>query len=100
MISEGIAQQLWFVGVHSYVRGSYAPDVGGVSSDIPMDWFRKEAKGAGLHLEAHIVQGLNPVPAATLYQSRKYICRSKHPYYRPIDHGRGQVLLHRLVKQY
>ena len=93
-------QQVWFAGVHSNVGGSYAPDAdGGVLSDIPMDWIRKEAKAAGLHLEAHMVQGLKPVPTATLHQSRKHIFRSKRPFHRPIDHGHGPVLIHRSVKQ-
>lgn len=93
-------QQVWFAGVHSNVGGSYAPDAdGGVLSDIPMDWIRKEAKTAGLHLEAHMVQALKPVPTATMHQSRKHIFRSKRPYHRPIDHGRGQVFVHRSVKQ-
>lgn len=93
-------QQVWFAGVHSNIGGSYAPDAdGGVLSDIPMDWIRKEAKIAGLHLEAHMVKALKPVATATIHQSRKHIFRSKRPYYRPIEHGRGEALIHKSVKQ-
>jgi uncharacterized protein (DUF2235 family) len=92
--------QVWFNGVHSNIGGSYPADLdGGVLSDISMDWIRKEAKIAGLHLETHMIQGLKPVPKTTLHQSRKHIFRSKRPFYRPIDHGRGEVLMHRSVKQ-
>jgi uncharacterized protein (DUF2235 family) len=93
-------QQVWFAGAHSNIGGSYAPDEdGGVLSDIPMDWIRREAKSSGLHLEAHMIQGLQPTPTATLHQSRKHIFRSKRPHYRPINHGHGPILIHRSVKQ-
>ena len=58
-----------------------------------------KARAAGLQLEAHMIKALKPVPTATVHQSRKHIFRSKRPYYRPIDHGRGPVLIHRSVKQ-
>jgi len=93
-------QQVWFSGVHSNIGGSYPADAdGAVLSDIPLDWLRREARDAGLQLEAHMTKALKPVPTATMHQSRKHIFRSKRPYYRPIDHGRGPVLIHRSVKQ-
>ena len=93
-------QQVWFAGVHSNIGGSYPADAdGAVLSDIPLDWLRREARDAGLQLEAHMTKALKPVPTATLHQSRKHIFHSKRPYYRPIDHGRGPVLIHRSVKQ-
>ncbi|MGB0669799.1 MAG: phospholipase effector Tle1 domain-containing protein, partial [Porticoccaceae bacterium] len=93
-------QQVWFAGVHSNIGGSYPADAdGGLLSDIPLDWLRKEARAAGLQLEAHLAKALKPVATATVHQSRKHIFRSKRPYHRPIDHGRGPVLIHKSVRQ-
>jgi len=93
-------QQVWFAGVHSNIGGSYKADPdGGLLSDIAMQWIGREASAAGLHLEAHMMQSLKPVFTATLHRSRKHIFRSKRPYHRPIDHGRGHILIHRSVKQ-
>ena len=71
-------QQVWFAGVHSNIGGSYQADAdGAVLSDIPLDWLRREARDAGLQLEAHMTKALKPVPTATMHQSRKHIFRSK-----------------------
>jgi hypothetical protein len=59
----------------------------------------REAAGAGLTTETHLRQGLNPVPTATLHQSRKHVYRSRRPYHRPIDHAMDVVLIHKSVKQ-
>ena len=97
---EGLdLKQVWFCGVHSNVGGSYKPDKDGtLLSDIPLQWMIKEAKSAGLSLEQHLTQNLNPNPQATLHNSRKHIYRSRRPYYRPIQHD-GEVLIHQSVKQ-
>ncbi|MBN2332983.1 MAG: DUF2235 domain-containing protein [Deltaproteobacteria bacterium] len=94
-------KQVWFAGVHSNIGGSYAPDkeTGGLLSDIPLGWMMAEAKQAGLTLEPHLTASLNGRADATLHNSRRHIYRSKSPYYRPIDHGKGPVLLHASVKQ-
>ncbi len=92
--------QVWFAGVHSDVGGSYAPDRdGGLAADYALDWMMREAKSANLTFETHLRRGLNPKPDATLHKSRKFIYRSKAPYYRPIDHGKGEVLIHKSVKE-
>jgi hypothetical protein len=93
-------EQVWFTGVHTNVGGSYAPDkeTGGLLSDIPLGWMMTEAGKAGLTLEPHLAGGLNGRPDATLHKSRRHIYRSKRPYYRPIDHGKGPVRIHSSVK--
>lgn len=94
-------QQVWFAGVHSNIGGSYAPDkeTGGLLSDIPLQWMMQQATAAGLVLEDHLETDLNGRFDATLHNSRKHIYRSKRPYYRPIAHGKGEVLIHQSVKQ-
>ena len=93
-------QQVWFAGSHSDVGGSYLPDKSGeLLSDIPLQWMMKEASSFGLSIETHLRSSLKPSPAATLHNSRKFIYRSKKPYYRPLAHGQGDVLIHRSVKQ-
>lgn len=99
---EGLdLKQVWFAGVHSNIGGSYAPDkdTGGLLSDIPLEWMMKEAKVAGLTMEPHLKQGLNGRFDATLYNSRKHVYRLKKPLYRPIDHGKSTVLIHKSVKE-
>ncbi|VAW74068.1 Peptidoglycan binding domain protein [hydrothermal vent metagenome] len=93
-------KQVWFSGVHSNIGGSYAPDKnGGLASDYALDWMMREAQKAGLAFEPHLRKGLEMKPDATLHNSRKLIYRSKSPYYRPIDHGKGEVLMHKSVKE-
>ena len=93
-------KQVWFAGAHSDVGGSYKPDEDdSLLSDIALDWMMREAKAAGLTLEPHLRQRLRPNPTATLHQSRRHYYRIKKKYYRPIDHGRGEVLIHKSVKQ-
>lgn len=92
--------QVWFSGVHSNIGGSYAPDKdGGLASDYALDWMMREAHKAKLTFEPHLRKGLAMKPDATLHNSRKLIYRSKKPYYRPIDHGKGEVLMHKSVKE-
>ncbi len=92
-------KQAWFAGVHSDVGGSYAPDKnGGLASDYAMDWMMREARKFNLTLERHLGRSLKPEPDATLHKSRKHIYRSKRPLYRPIDHGKGEILIHKSVK--
>lgn len=94
-------KQVWFCGVHGDIGGSYASDkdTGGLVSDIALDWMMREATAAGLTFEPHLKKSLNPLADASLHQSRRHIYRSKKPFYRPIDHGKGEVLIHRSVKQ-
>ena len=94
-------KQVWFAGVHSNIGGSYAPDkqTGGLLSDIPLQWMMQQAAEAGLVLEPHLKASLNCRYDATLHNSRKHIYRSKSPLYRPIDHNKGDILIHQSVKQ-
>src|SRR5690554_2395692 len=94
-------KQVWFAGVHSNIGGSYAPDkqTGGLLSDIPLQWMMQQAAEAGLVLEPHLKSSLNGRFDATLHNSRKHIYRSKRPLYRPIDHTKGEILIHQSVKQ-
>jgi uncharacterized protein (DUF2235 family) len=93
-------KQVWFAGAHSDVGGSYKPDDDGtLLSDIPLDWMMREARSAGLTLETHLRRSLQPNPVATLHQSRRHYYRIKKKFYRDIDHGKGEVLIHKSVKQ-
>ncbi len=94
-------KQVWFSGVHSNIGGSYAPDkeTGGLLSDIPLDWMMDEAEQAGLTIEPHLPANLNGDCMATLHNSRRHIYRSKRPFHRPIDHGKGEVLIHASVRE-
>jgi len=93
-------KQVWFAGVHSDIGGSYAPDKdGALASDYALYWIMREAQKVSLTFEPHLRKGLNPEADATLHNSRKFIYRSKRPYYRPIDHGKGEILMHKSVKE-
>ena len=96
----GDLKQVWFTGVHSDIGGSYPPDKDGSSlADIPLKWMIDEMTSVGLTIEDHLIQSLQPNRLATLHQSRKHIYRSKKPYYRPINHNEGKVIIHQSVKE-
>ena len=59
----------------------------------------KEARAAGLAFESHLHKRLKPRADARLHKSRKHIYRSKRPFYRPINHGKGKILIHKSVKE-
>ena len=90
-------QQMWFAGAHADIGGSYKPD-GSVLSDNALAWMIKEAQKSGLTIEAHLKQSINKNPLATLHNSRRSFYRIKEEYYRPIEHGKGPVLIHESVK--
>lgn len=93
-------KQVWFTGVHSNIGGSYAPDkeTGGLLSDIPLQWMMQEARAAGLTMEPYLKQSLNGRYDATLHNSRRHIYRLKRPFYRNIDHDKGEVYIHQSVQ--
>ena len=64
-----------------------------------MQWMAKQARAEGLQIEQHLASGLKPSATAKLHNSRKHIFRSKRPFHRPLEHGTGDVLIHRSVKQ-
>jgi uncharacterized protein (DUF2235 family) len=93
-------KQVWFVGAHSDVGGSYKPgDDGSLLSDIPLRWMLKEADAAGLRTERHLSHGLMPSATARLHVSRRSFYRIKRKHFREIDHDKSDVLLHRSVRQ-
>jgi len=93
-------QQVWFSGAHSNIGGSYKPDKDGtLLSDIALSWISQEAQKAGLTIEPHLKKNIRKNPLATLHNSRRSFFRVKKKYYRPIDHGKGSVLIHETVKQ-
>ena len=92
-------RQVWFAGAHSDVGGGYKPDPNnGVASDQALAWMVRQAEQAGLHLEPHLKEGISDTATASLHQSRRSFYRVKDKLLRPIDHGKGQVLIHRSVK--
>lgn len=93
-------RQVWFAGVHSNIGGSYAPDQDGAAlSDTPLEWIMGEAKSHGLALEPHLKAQLKTNPLAKLHNSRRSFYRVKKKFFRDIDHGKGDVLIHESVKQ-
>lgn len=93
-------KQVWFAGAHSNIGGSYAPDKdGSLLSDNALEWMMKESMHAGLDIEPHLKKSLKHSPTATLHNSRRSFYRVKTKFYRPIDHGKGDILIHQTVKQ-
>lgn len=93
-------QQVWFAGVHADVGGGYKPDKDGSHlSDIPLAWMMREADAAGLTIEPHLHAALTENSMARLHHSRRHIYRSRPRHHRRIEHGKGDVLIHRSVKQ-
>ena len=58
-----------------------------------------EASASGLSLEPHLKKELKASTTATLHKSRRNFYRLRATLSRPIEHGQGDVLLHRQVKQ-
>jgi len=93
-------QQVWFLGAHSNIGGSYKPDKdGSLLSDIALSWMTREAEKAGLNIEPHLKNSIHKNPLATLHNSRRSFFRVKKKHYRPIEHNQGPVLIHETVKQ-
>jgi uncharacterized protein (DUF2235 family) len=93
-------KQVWFIGSHSDIGGSYKPDKNGaLLSDIALKWMIQEATTAGLTLEPHISANLNPSARATIHQSRRSFYRLKKKLERKIDHGKSKILIHESVKE-
>ncbi|MCK5468184.1 MAG: DUF2235 domain-containing protein, partial [Cyclobacteriaceae bacterium] len=92
-------QQVWFAGAHSDIGGSYKPDENGSRlSDNTLAWLIKEAEKTGLTTEKHLEKSIIQNPLATLHKSRRSFFRVKKIHYRPIEHGKDQVLIHESVK--
>jgi len=92
-------KQVWFAGCHSDIGGSYEPDKDGtVLSDIPLDWMINEAGSAGLTLESHLKDRIKMNQKSTVHNSRRSFYRIKKKFYRPIDHKKGNIIIHDSVK--
>ena len=92
-------KQVWFAGSHSDTGGGYGPDSHGyLSSDIPLSWMIKQAKETGLVFEPHLEKRINKKPTAKIHNSRRSFYRVKKKYYRPVNHGQGEVMIHESVK--
>ncbi|HEB53392.1 MAG TPA: DUF2235 domain-containing protein, partial [bacterium] len=93
-------RQVWFAGAHSDVGGGYpAGRDGTLLSDIPLAWMMREAQRAGLDIERHLPSSLRPNPKATVHRSRRSFYRLRKKLLRRIDHGKGEVLIHRSVQE-
>ena len=93
-------KQTWFSGVHCDVGGSYQPDKQGLlSSDDPMSWMVSEALGFGLDFESHWTSVKVSVDLPKLNNSRRSFYRVRSKHLRPIDHGKGKILIHNSVKR-
>ena len=93
---EGLdLMQAWFAGVHSDVGGGYAPDdQGRLASDTPLLWMMQQARQAGLALEPHLADSLNPDPLAPLHRSRRHIYRMRRRYRRPLHEDGKELVVH------
>lgn len=93
-------KQVWFAGAHADVGGGHPPDRdGSLLSDAPLGWMMREAAAAGLVLEPHLRKSVSDNPLARLHPSRRHFYRVRRSYDRPIEHGRGDVLIHRSVRK-
>ena len=98
---EGLdLQQVWFAGAHSDVGGGYPSDrqTGRRASDSPLQWMMAEAEAAGLRLEPHLQQSLQPHPTARIRKSRRHIHRLRRPRPRPLHHPGIELTLHPSVQ--
>jgi len=72
-------KQVWFVGVHSDVGGSYKPDSNGRTlAEIPLLWMKKEAEIQKLEFLPHINVDTDPLTPKHNEQKRFYKLLGKH----------------------
>jgi len=93
-------KQVWFSGSHADIGGSYKPDKDGSRlSDHALKWMVEEAGKFGLSIEGYLKkQLLGTKILSKIHPSRRSFYRVKAKYYRPIDHGKGEVLIHDSVR--
>lgn len=97
-------KQVWFAGSHADIGGSYKPDAnGGVLSNNSLLWMIEQADEAELTVEEHLKESLKEniklSPMAKIHISRRSFYRLKEKYFRDIDHGCGDVIIHESVRQ-
>jgi uncharacterized protein (DUF2235 family) len=86
-------EQVWFSGVHCDVGGGYKER--GLS-DTAMQWMLKEARAAGLAIEAHVGADINPDHLSKQHNERKGVYKLRGKSVREIP---ADALVHRSVKQ-
>jgi hypothetical protein len=92
-------QQVWFIGAHSNIGGSVAPnDDGSTLSDIALQWMISQARAASLTVELHLADALLPNPMADIQDSYRSFYRVKKRFIRALDPELVPILLHQSVK--
>ncbi|WP_137226089.1 DUF2235 domain-containing protein [Shewanella sp. MEBiC00475] len=92
-------QQVWFVGAHSNIGGSVAPnDDGSTLSDIALQWMISQARAVNLTVELHLSDALLPNPMADIQDSYRSFYRVKKRFIRELDPEQVPILLHQSVK--
>ncbi len=93
-------KQTWFSGAHSDVGGGYKPDKNDlVASTESMTWMADEALKFGLELEGPWICPPDSEFLPKLNKSYRSFHRLRKKYIRPINHGVGDVLIHKSVKR-
>jgi uncharacterized protein (DUF2235 family) len=93
-------RQVWFCGAHADVGGSQKPDRDGSRiADIPLLWMMSEARKFGLSVERYLDDEVTVNPVAKIHPSRRSFYRLKGRHFRPIEHGKSELLIHRTVKE-
>lgn len=92
-------QQVWFIGAHSNIGGSVAPnDDGSTLSDIALQWMISQARAVNLTVELHLADALLPNPMANIQDSYRSFYRVKKRFMRELDPEQAPILLHQSVK--
>lgn len=100
MANKTSQQQVWLAGAHSNIGGSYKPDSDNtVLSDNSLLWMVNQAGSVDLAIEPHLKKEARPNALATVHNSRRSFYRVKKKFYRNIDYGKGEVLIHRSIRQ-
>lgn len=93
-------KQVWFIGAHSDVGGSYKQEKDGSAlSYIPLKWMVNEAQKAGLSVEDHLTLSIKDNYLATVHKSRRSFYRLKEKYVRPVENEKDKVIIHETVKK-
>lgn len=93
-------KQVWFAGVHGDIGGGYEPDKQGrLTSDFPLAWMMAEAQDAGLVLESHLPESLNPSIKAPVHRSLRHIYRFRGTAARDLERRGRPTRIHRSVRE-
>lgn len=93
-------RQVWFAGSHSDVGGGYKVNSNDpYAADTPLAWMIGEARRHGMSIERHVTDRLREGPKSKLHQSRRSFYRLRDKHERPIQHDKGDTLIHRSVKE-